>query len=240
MFSSRGLGAGTGAHAASNSRNDSAASGNNNNNYSSSSNNNNTTSNHSSAVNSNGAPGGGILSSNSPLSLTGGVARGFLSGRNRTRSASLASPSGSASPAVRGSNSPLPRSVRRPSMPTTGNSSQPADSSFPMNDSGPNQQDTVIRLIPIMDHSSSTPSQYNEPIERQFTKSAESIPIGRCSDKKEKIQDFNDRQAPIIFRNKVVSRRHAEIWYQNNKVRNCERRMFSLYSFVTDFIFSST
>ncbi|ODQ63288.1 SMAD/FHA domain-containing protein, partial [Nadsonia fulvescens var. elongata DSM 6958] len=72
-----------------------------------------------------------------------------------------------------------------------------------------------IRLTPFLDHSSTAPALYFEPVVRRAPNGVV-IKVGRYSDKDEDGQRPKD-QASIVFRSKVVSRAHAELLITNNK-----------------------
>ncbi|KAK9354914.1 hypothetical protein V1523DRAFT_406784 [Lipomyces doorenjongii] len=76
-------------------------------------------------------------------------------------------------------------------------------------------EEPSIRMTPFIDHSSTTPALYFEPIERRG-KSGNVIRLGRYTDKKE-MSKLEAAYAPVVFKSKVVSRSHAEIWVENGQ-----------------------
>ncbi|KAK9246251.1 hypothetical protein V1506DRAFT_535904 [Lipomyces tetrasporus] len=76
-------------------------------------------------------------------------------------------------------------------------------------------EEPSIRMTPFIDHSSTTPALYFEPIERRG-KFGNVIRLGRYTDKKE-ISKLEAAYAPVVFKSKVVSRTHAEIWVENGQ-----------------------
>ncbi|KAK9332272.1 SMAD/FHA domain-containing protein [Lipomyces starkeyi] len=70
-------------------------------------------------------------------------------------------------------------------------------------------------MTPFIDHSSTTPALYFEPIERRG-KSGNVIRLGRYTDKKE-MSKLEAAYAPVVFKSKVVSRAHAEIWVEDGQ-----------------------
>ncbi|KAK9371097.1 hypothetical protein V1509DRAFT_615774 [Lipomyces kononenkoae] len=77
------------------------------------------------------------------------------------------------------------------------------------------EEEPSIRMTPFIDHSSTTPALYFEPIERRG-RSGNVIRLGRYTDKKE-ISKLEAAYAPVVFKSKVVSRSHAEIWVENGQ-----------------------
>ncbi|KAK9459667.1 uncharacterized protein V1516DRAFT_680502 [Lipomyces oligophaga] len=76
-------------------------------------------------------------------------------------------------------------------------------------------EEPSIRLSPYIDHSSSTPALYFEPIERKGRQGTY-IRLGRYTDKKQTPQ-AEACYAPVVFKSKVVSRTHAELWAENGQ-----------------------
>ncbi|KAK9382778.1 SMAD/FHA domain-containing protein, partial [Kockiozyma suomiensis] len=72
-----------------------------------------------------------------------------------------------------------------------------------------------IRMSTFIDHSTATPALYFEPIERKGREGV-TIRLGRYTDKKE-IPNAEVPYAPVVFKSKVVSRTHAELWVDNGQ-----------------------
>ncbi|KAK9477573.1 hypothetical protein V1514DRAFT_333663 [Lipomyces japonicus] len=83
------------------------------------------------------------------------------------------------------------------------------------NTGAPAEEEAAIRMTPFMDHSSTTPALYFEPIERKGKQGAV-IRLGRYTDKKE-LAKLALAYAPVVFKSKVVSRSHAELWAENGQ-----------------------
>lgn len=75
-----------------------------------------------------------------------------------------------------------------------------------------------IRLTPYIDHSSSSPALYFSPLIRKL-KPGLKLPIGRYTDRnREAVQAPPGSSAPVVFKSKVVSRTHLEIFVDDNGV----------------------
>ncbi|KAK9453416.1 hypothetical protein V1511DRAFT_462235 [Dipodascopsis uninucleata] len=118
-----------------------------------------------------------------------------------------------------------PLSSSAPPLPSSSSTSNLAvGSSYTGNDAGssalsatpkPDDEEPSIRMTAFIDHSSTTPALYFEPIERKG-RPGNVIRLGRYTDKKE-ISKAEQAYAPVVFKSKVVSRSHAEIWMQNGQ-----------------------
>ncbi|KAK9470710.1 uncharacterized protein V1510DRAFT_422259 [Dipodascopsis tothii] len=78
-----------------------------------------------------------------------------------------------------------------------------------------------LRMTPFIDHSSTTPALYFEPIERRG-RAGNIIRLGRYTDKREasKLAAATGDEvyfSPVVFKSKVVSRAHAELWVENKQ-----------------------
>lgn len=165
-------------------------------------------------------------SSNSPSSMDRSL---FSSAENLAMGSSSRAVSGN--PRSPLSPSPEPTSAKsvhsldnsNSSGQATAESSAPsasASSSQAANNSGRKKKDDEnpfsIRLTPFVDHSSVMPAQYISVVERK-SKDGGVIRIGRYSDRREADERANSENQPIVFKSKVVSRSHAEIFVQDGK-----------------------
>lgn len=72
-----------------------------------------------------------------------------------------------------------------------------------------------IRLTPFIDHSSNTPALYISAVERKAIEGTV-IKVGRYTERKE-VPPPKPEHAPIVFKSKVVSRTHAQLYVKNGE-----------------------
>ncbi|KAK9240037.1 hypothetical protein V1525DRAFT_338186 [Lipomyces kononenkoae] len=111
----------------------------------------------------------------------------------------------------------LPASVSTTPSASTADIAGPSTSGLrsPESSTKADDEEPSIRMTPFIDHSSTTPALYFEPIERRG-RSGNVIRLGRYTDKKE-FSKLEAAHAPVVFKSKVVSRSHAELWVENGQ-----------------------
>jgi pSer/pThr/pTyr-binding forkhead associated (FHA) protein len=113
------------------------------------------------------------------------------------------------------------------SLPTTESSVMTRNSSEPMpgtreNGAGTNKEAQLpsIRFIPHTDPRSTRPSLSFQAISRTLPKQDSVIRVGRYSERDAQPGDIPRNApsaAPVGFKSKVVSRRHCEFWFEDNR-----------------------